>query len=90
MNKKITKITKETMINDAIEKYPNLAEDFFMLGMMCVGCPMSQAETVEQGCKAHLMTDKQINEFIEKLNKKLEKNKPSNKKVIKKKGKKKK
>jgi hybrid cluster-associated redox disulfide protein len=90
-NKKIEKIKKDSLINETIQKYPSLAEDFFMLGMMCIGCPMSQAETIEQGCQVHGMTDKQIQEFIEMLNKKLDKKskkktskKPTKKKVKKK------
>jgi hybrid cluster-associated redox disulfide protein len=74
------KLTKESLINDSIQKYPKLAEDFFKLGMMCVGCPMSQAETIEQGCQVHGMTEKQIQKFIDMLNKKIEKKKTRSKK----------
>ena len=81
-NKKIAtmKISKDSLINDMIQKYPSLAEDFFMLGMMCIGCPMSQAETIEQGCQVHGMTEKQIQKFIDMLNKKIEKKKTRSKK----------
>jgi hypothetical protein len=30
---------------------------------------MSQMESLEDGCKAHGMSDKEINEIVEKLNK---------------------
>ena len=81
-NKKIAtmKISKDSLINDMIQKYPSLAEDFFKLGMMCIGCPMSQAETIEQGCQVHGMTEKQIQKFIDMLNKKIEKKKTRSKK----------
>ena len=69
----MSKITKDSLINDTIQDHPSLAEDFFKMGMMCVGCPMSQMETIAQGCQVHGMTDKQIKKFIDMLNKKVEK-----------------
>ena len=74
------KITKNSLINDVIKENPALAEDFFKMGMMCVGCPMSAAETIEQGFMAHGMNEKQVTKFIEKLNKKTEKKKKTTKK----------
>ncbi len=71
----MNKITKKSLINETIQNYPSLAEDFFKMGMMCIGCPMSQLETINQGCQAHGMTEKQVNKFIEILNKKVEKSK---------------
>jgi hybrid cluster-associated redox disulfide protein len=74
-------ITKNSFINEVIKNYPGLAEDFFNLGMMCVGCPMSAQETIEQGCEAHGLTKKQTDKFVEMLNKKVEKeNEKKNKK----------
>jgi hybrid cluster-associated redox disulfide protein len=74
-----TKINKDSLIDNVIKKEPNLAEDFFKMGMMCIGCPMSQAETIEQGCMAHGFSEKQTQKFVEKLNKKLEKKKTKKK-----------
>jgi hypothetical protein len=34
-----------------------------------MGCPMAMEETVEQGCKAHGMSDKEIDELLKKVNK---------------------
>ncbi len=79
----IKKVNKDTLIDNAIKENPALAEDFFKMGMMCIGCPMSASETIEQGCQAHGMTDKQISKFVDLLNKKLEK-KAKKKKSIKK------
>lgn len=78
----MNKITKDALIDQTIQEHPILAEDFFKMGMMCVGCPMAQSETIEQGCQAHGMTDKQIQKFVEMLNKKAEKKKPSKKKKV--------
>jgi hybrid cluster-associated redox disulfide protein len=64
------KITRKTQINEVIRNSPELAEEFFNAGMMCIGCPMSAGETIEQGCLGHGMSNKQIDNLIEKLNKK--------------------
>ena len=61
-------ITKKTTLSEVVKKNPDAAELLFDIGMHCVGCPMSMGETVEQGCQAHGMTDKQIDEIVKKLN----------------------
>jgi hypothetical protein len=33
-----------------------------------MGCPMAQMETIEDGCRAHGMSPKEINKLIEKMN----------------------
>lgn len=38
------------------------------MGLHCIGCFASQFETLEQGCKGHGMSDKEIDELIKKLN----------------------
>ncbi len=69
------KITRKTNINEIIKKDPKLIEEFFKAGMVCVGCPLSARETIEQGCLGHGLTDKEIDKLILKLNKKLKKEK---------------
>jgi hybrid cluster-associated redox disulfide protein len=63
------KITKKTNMNELLMEKPELAGVLFHMGMGCMGCPMAQMETIEEGMKAHDMTDKQIDKLVEKLNK---------------------
>lgn len=63
------KITKKTKISEALEINSDGAELLFEAGMACCNCPMAQQETIEDGCKAHGMCEKEIDELIEKLNK---------------------
>ena len=63
------KITKKTKLNEILRIKPEAAETLFEAGMHCIGCPMSMNETLEQGCLAHGMLKKEIDELIEKLNK---------------------
>lgn len=62
-------ITKNTLIGDIVEKYPEigevLVEDY---GFHCVGCMAAEMETLEQGAMVHGMTTKEINKLVETLN----------------------
>ncbi len=62
---KSMKITKEMLIGDVLDRYPDLAEFFFEIGMHCLGCPHSRGESIEQACEVH-GTD--VDELLTKLN----------------------
>jgi len=64
------KITKKTKLSVLLNKKPEAAEILFEAGLTCVGCPMAANETIEQGCLAHGITKKNIDELIKRLNKK--------------------
>lgn len=64
------KITRKTNINKIVQEKPEAVEALFEAGMMCIGCPMSAGESLEVGCKAHGMSDKEINDLVKELNKK--------------------
>ena len=51
---------------EILGKKPNAAETLLKAGMHCIGCPMAQMETLEQGCIAHGVD---VNEILKKLNK---------------------
>lgn len=61
-------ITKNTNLNELIIEKPELAGILLSSGMGCMGCPMAKMETIEDGCRAHGMNDKEISKFIERLN----------------------
>jgi hybrid cluster-associated redox disulfide protein len=62
------KITKKTKMNELLEKNPKAAEILFEAGLSCVGCPMAMQETIEQGCLAHGISKKEIDELVKRLN----------------------
>jgi len=73
MTKKITKkqkgiITPKMKFAEIMEKHPNSAEILFENGLHCIGCGMAMQETLEDGCKAHGMNKKQIEDLIKKIN----------------------
>ncbi len=46
-------ITKNSIIGDVLDKYPETAELFFSIGMHCLGCPASRGESIEEACQVH-------------------------------------
>ena len=48
MNKKINK--KQTF-SEILKKHPEVAETLLDKGMHCIGCPMAQQESLEQGAR---------------------------------------
>ncbi len=67
------KIKKEDKIADIISKYPESLEIFLDYGLHCVGCFLNQFETINEGAKAHGMTDGEIEKMIKEINKSLRK-----------------
>ena len=47
------KITKDMIIADVISEKPELVQTFFANGMMCIGCPASQGESIAEASAVH-------------------------------------
>ena len=65
---KMAKVTKDTLIGEALMIDMGIAELLMESGMHCVGCPASQAESIEEACAVHgietqPLVDK-INEYL--------------------------
>lgn len=58
-------ITKNTKIGELLEVAPDKAEILLAAGMHCLGCPASQAETLEEACVVHGID---VDILVEKLN----------------------
>jgi hybrid cluster-associated redox disulfide protein len=59
------KITKDMTIGEIIRTNPNAAQILMGFGMGCIGCPASQAETLEEASQVHGMD---INKLVDALN----------------------
>ena len=59
------KIEKTTKIGELLEMAPEKAEILLDAGMHCLGCPASQAETIEEACDVHGID---ADELVAKLN----------------------
>lgn len=62
------KISKEMPIIEAMMANEKVAEILFNSGFHCVGCGMAQNETLEQGCKAHGMSKRDIDTLVRAIN----------------------
>ena len=60
----MAKVTKDTLIGEALMMNMGIAEILMESGMHCVGCPASQGETIEEACMEHgIETDPVINKI---------------------------
>ncbi|WP_294359610.1 hydroxylamine reductase [uncultured Clostridium sp.] len=57
-------ISKDMIIGDIVKKNPENADILMAAGMHCLGCPSSQAETLEEACMVHGLD---VNELLAKL-----------------------
>lgn len=66
----MAKVTKDTLIGEALAMNMDIAEVLMNAGMHCVGCPASQGESIEEACMVHGMDAesliKDINDFLAK------------------------
>ena len=46
-------ITKDSIIGDVLDQYPETAQYFLEIGMHCLGCPSARGETIEMACAVH-------------------------------------
>ena len=46
-------ITKDMIIGEVINEHPELVRTFFANGMMCIGCPASQGESIDAAATVH-------------------------------------
>ena len=61
----MAQINKDTMIGELLQIDENIAPILLNIGMHCLGCPASQAETIEEACEVHGID---VEEIIKKLN----------------------
>jgi hybrid cluster-associated redox disulfide protein len=62
-------ITKNMTFSEVLKRNPESIEVLFESGLHCIGCGMAASETLEEGCLAHGMNKKQIEDLIKKINK---------------------
>ena len=59
------KFSKDTKIGEIIEKAPEKVDLLLQVGMHCIGCPASQAETLEEACMIHGID---VQDIVDELN----------------------
>ena len=46
-------VTEKSLIGEIVRNHPEAIEVLMSIGMHCLGCPASQAETLEEACMVH-------------------------------------
>lgn len=60
-------VTKETLIGEVLEmNMDDVAPILMAAGMHCLGCPASQAESLEEACMVHGID---VDELVNEINK---------------------
>ena len=52
-------------IGELLQEFPDKADILLAAGMHCLGCPASQAETLEEACAVHGID---VEELVKELN----------------------
>lgn len=60
-------LSKDSNLADLVFKYPEAEEVLLDYGLHCAGCIASGFDTIEMGAKAHGMSDKEIEEMMERV-----------------------
>src|SRR3989338_7429348 len=61
-------VTKDMIIGEVIEKYPESASVFSSFGIQCIGCHANPHESIEHGALGHGMSDQEIDKMIAEVN----------------------
>jgi hydroxylamine reductase len=61
-------ITKNMMIADVANSYPDVVPILLDNGLHCIGCGASEFETIEEGFYGHGLDDSEIDKIVEDIN----------------------
>ena len=57
-------VTGETLVGEIVTQYPEAVEILLSIGMHCLGCPASRAESLQDACAVHGIPAEQVIEAI--------------------------
>ena len=61
-------VTRETLVGEIVNSYPEAIDVLFAIGMHCLGCPASQGESLEDACAVHGFEPSAV---VESINRKI-------------------
>ena len=67
-----TYVTGETLVGEIVTQYPEAVEILLSIGMHCLGCPASRAESLADACAVHGMDPDRV---VDAINRKIAENK---------------
>jgi len=66
-------VTKDMLLGEVVARHPEAAQVMLEYGLHCVGCFANAYDTVEVGAKVHGMSDAEVDQMVEKVNRAIEK-----------------
>ena len=64
-------VSGETLIGEIVTQYPEAIEILLSIGMHCLGCPASRAESLSEACEVHGLPADGV---VDAINKKIAEN----------------
>jgi len=69
----MARISKELALGEVVRRFPEAVPVMLDYGLHCIGCHVAAFETIEQGAKAHGMSDADLEKMLSEMNKAVEK-----------------
>ncbi|MFC1503983.1 DUF1858 domain-containing protein [Spirochaetota bacterium] len=63
-----SEITKNMTFQEVLQKKPKAAYVMMKYGLHCIGCHISEFESVEDGCRSHGIADDTVNTMLAEIN----------------------
>ena len=57
-------VTGDTLVGEVVTRYPETVEILLSIGMHCLGCPHSRAESLNDACAVHGIDPAEVVEAI--------------------------
>jgi iron-sulfur cluster assembly accessory protein len=61
-------VTKDMIISDVLNKYPDVAVVMLEHGLHCVGCHANVFDTIEAGCAVHGLDASAVDKLVDEIN----------------------
>jgi len=61
-------VNGDTLIGEIVTQYPESVEVLLSIGMHCLGCPASRAESLKEACAVHGVD---ANQVVDAINQKI-------------------
>ncbi|NMA44502.1 MAG: DUF1858 domain-containing protein [Candidatus Diapherotrites archaeon] len=66
-------ISRKSILGEIINTNPEVVPLLAQAGLHCIGCHVSAYESLEDGCKSHGLSEKEINDLVDRANQVIDK-----------------
>ena len=76
-----TEVTREMTMGEIVQNFPEAVDVMLSYGLHCVGCHVSNFESLEEGAQGHGMSEEETNKLVKEINEVI-KATPKNKETV--------